>query len=137
MKEKKGDPRLFDHICYRILAKKYKHLQQKVDQWLVLAAILRSKFHLSLKYRQRKVDLKASEKSFVFATKRHRKFHLYTQLSYTNISYLSKNTHLQKDAAFIKYDTSVKRKHAKTNENMIFSALFTNFRKTKILIFIK
>ena len=46
MKEKKRDPRLFDHVSYRILAKKYKHLQRKVDQWLVLAAILRSKFHL-------------------------------------------------------------------------------------------
>ena len=32
MKEKKRDPRLFDHVSYRILAKKYKHLQRKVDQ---------------------------------------------------------------------------------------------------------
>ena len=46
MKKKKRDPRLFDHVFYRILAKKYKHLQRKVDQWLVLAAILHSKFHL-------------------------------------------------------------------------------------------
>ena len=46
MKERKKDPPLFDHISYRILAEKYKHLQRKVDQWLVLAAILRSKFHI-------------------------------------------------------------------------------------------
>ena len=39
MKEKKRDPRLFDHVSYRILAKKYKHHQRKIDQWLVLAAI--------------------------------------------------------------------------------------------------
>ena len=44
MKEKKRDPRLFDHVSNRILIKKYKHLQRKVDQWLVLSAILRSKF---------------------------------------------------------------------------------------------
>ena len=35
-----------------------------------------------------------------------------------------------------KYDISVKRKYTKTNENMIFSALFTNFRK-KILFFMQ
>ena len=46
MKEKKRDSRLFDHVFYRILAEKYKHLQRKFDQWLVLAAIRRSKFHL-------------------------------------------------------------------------------------------
>ena len=46
MKERKKDPRLFDHVSYRILAEKYKHLQRKVDQWLVLAAIRRSRFHL-------------------------------------------------------------------------------------------
>ena len=39
MKERKKDPQLFDHVSYRILAEKYKHLQRKVDQWLVLAAI--------------------------------------------------------------------------------------------------
>ena len=32
-----------------------------------------------------------------------------------------------------KYDISANRRHAKTNENKIFSALFTNLRKTKIL----
>ena len=60
-------------------------------------------FILSLKYRQRKIDLDANEKSLVFVTIRHSKFHLYVQLSYTKISYLRKNTHLQKDAAFLHF----------------------------------
>ena len=60
-------------------------------------------FTFSLKYRQRKVDLNASEKSLVFVTKRPREFHLCAQLSYTKISYLHKNTHLQKDAAFLHF----------------------------------
>ena len=37
------------------------------------------------------------------------------------------------EGKFRKYDISVKRKHTKTNENMIFSVLFTNFCETKIL----
>ena len=41
------------------------------------------------------------------------------------------------EGKFRKYDIFVKRKHTKTNENMIFSVLFTNFRKTKILIFMQ
>ena len=36
-----------------------------------------------------------------------------------------------------KYDITVKQKHTKTNENMIFSALFTNFRNAKILFFMR
>ena len=39
MKEKKRNPRFFDHVSYRILGKKYKHFQRKVDKWVVLAAI--------------------------------------------------------------------------------------------------
>ena len=71
-------------------------------------------FIFSLKYRQRKVDLNAGEKSLVFVTKRHRKFHLYAQLSYTKISYLRKNTHLRKDAAFLHFRLK------ESSENMIF-----------------
>ena len=56
-------------------------------------------FILLLKYRQRKVYLNPSEKSLVFVTIRHRIF----QLSYTNISYLRKNTHWRKDAAFLHF----------------------------------
>ena len=123
---RKRDPRFFDHVSCRILLEKYKHLQRKVDQWLVFAVI---------RQKMSSVDLNASEKSLVFVTIRHRKFHLYVQLSYTKISKLRKNAHLWKDTAFLhfegkfrKCDISVKRKHTKTNENMIFSALFTNFR---------
>ena len=36
-----------------------------------------------------------------------------------------------------KYDISVKREHTKTNESIIFSALFTNFRQTKITFFMQ
>ena len=81
----------------------------------------------------------------------NRKFHLFVQLSYTKISYLCKNTHLSFAERYLlhfrlnkslgnvirKYDISVKRKHTKTNENMNFSVLFTNFRKTNILYFRK
>ena len=42
-------------------------------------------------------------------------FHLYAQLSYTKISYLSKNTHLRKDAAFSHFCLK------ESSENMIFS----------------
>ena len=64
---------------------------------------------------------------------RHRKFHLYVQLSYTKISYLPKKNAFVERCCFLtfsfegklrKYDISVKRKHTKTNEIMIFSALF-------------
>ena len=57
----------------------------------------------SLKYGQRKVDLNTRKKSLVFVTIRHIKFQLYVQLSHTEISYLRKNTHLQKDAAFLHF----------------------------------
>ena len=67
-----------------------------------------------LKYRQQKVDLYASEKSLVFVTKRHRKFHLYAQLSYAKISYLRQNTHLRKDAAFLHFRLK------ESSENVIF-----------------
>ena len=65
----------------------------------------------SLKYRQRKVDLNVNEKSLVFVTLRH----LYVQLSYTKISYLYKNTHLQKNAVFLHFCLK------ESSENMIFS----------------
>ena len=35
--EEKRDLRFFDRVSCRILSKKYKNLQQKVDQWLVFA----------------------------------------------------------------------------------------------------
>ena len=62
----------------------------------------------------RKVYLNASEKLLVFVTIPHRKFHLYVQLSYTKISYLRKNTHLRKDAAFLHFPLK------ESSKNMIF-----------------
>ena len=108
MKEKKRDPRLFDQVSCRILAEKYKHLQRKVDQWLQYDV---ADFIFSLKYRQRKVDLNGGEKLLVFVAKRHRKFHPYAHLSYTKISYLPKNKHLQKDAAFLHIRLKKSSKH--------------------------
>ena len=67
-------------------------------------------FIFLLKYRQRKVDLNTSKKSLVFVTIRH----LYVQLSYTKISYLRKNTHLRKDAAFLHFRLK------ESSANMIF-----------------
>ena len=102
-------------------------------------------FIFLLKYCQRKVELNASEKSLVFVIIRHRKSRLHVQLSYTKISFLRENTHLRKDVTFLhfrlkessKNDIYVKRKHTKTNENMIFPVLLTSFRKTKILFFMQ
>ena len=71
-------------------------------------------FIFSLKYRQRKVDLNANEKSLIFIAIRHRKCHLYLELTYTKISYLRKNTHLRKDAAFSHFRLK------ESSENMIF-----------------
>ena len=103
-------------------------------------------FIFLLKYLQLKVDLNATEKLLVFVTRRHRKIHPYVQLLYTNISYICRNTHLRKDAAFLHFRLK------KSSENMIFwwngniwklikktnfSALFTNFGKTKILFFMQ
>ena len=41
------------------------------------------------------------------------------------------------EGKFRKYDISVKRKHTKTNENIIFSVFFKIFRKTKIVFFMR
>ena len=46
MKEKAGDPQLSDQVSNRILVEKYKLVLRKIDQWLVLAAMRRRKFHL-------------------------------------------------------------------------------------------
>ena len=38
-RRKKRDLRFFDHVSCWILSEKFKHLQRKVDQWLVFAVI--------------------------------------------------------------------------------------------------
>ena len=87
-------------------------------------------FIFSLKYRQRKVDLNANEKSLVFVKIRHRKFHLYVQLSYTQVSYLRKNTHLRKDAALSHFRLK------ESSENMIFPWNGNIWKLTKKLSFL-
>ena len=57
-------------------------------------------FILLLRYHQQKVDINSDEKSVVFVTMRHRKFHPYVQL--------------WKDAAFLHFRLN------ETLENMIF-----------------
>ena len=100
-------------------------------------------FIFSLKYRQRKVDLNTSKKSLVFVTIRQKTSSLRPGIVYENFIFTQKYPFAER-CCFLtfsfggklrKYDISVKRKHTKTNENMIFSALFTNFRKTEIYFF--
>ena len=105
MKEKKRDEILDSSITFLtdISEKKYKHIHRKLTNGLFWLQYNVANFIFLLKYRQPKVDLNAGEKLLVFITKRHRKFHLYPQLPYTKVSYLRKNTHLRKDAAFLHF----------------------------------
>ena len=88
-------------------------------------------FIFSLKYRQRKVDVNTSKKLLVFIT--------IQAIIYENFIFTQKYAFAERccfltfsfEGKLRKYDISVK--HTKTNENVIFSALFTYFRKTKIL----
>ena len=127
--KKKWDLRFFDHVSCRILSEKYKHLCCNTTE----------NYIISLKHRQRKVDLNASKESLVFVTMRHRKFYLYVQLSHTKISYLRKNTHLQKccflkfpfEEKFRKYYVSVKRKHRKLTKRWSFLPFSQIFLRRK------
>ena len=97
---KNRDRRFFDHVSCRI-SEKHKHLQRKVGKWLARAPAKNLNEKSNLDLNAKNLILTSSEKSLVFVTIRHRKFHLYLQLSYTKISYLCNNTHLRKDAAFL------------------------------------
>ena len=102
-------------------------------------------FIFSLKYRQRKVDLNTSKKSLVFVTIRQKISSLRPAILYENFIFTQKYAFAERccfltfsfEGKLRKYDISVKRKHTKTNENMIFSTIFTNFRQTKILFFMQ
>ena len=50
IKEKKKRSGFFHHVSCRILSQKYKHIQRKVDQWLVFAVIRQkiSSFRLNI-----------------------------------------------------------------------------------------
>ena len=96
-----------------------------------------------LEYRQRKVDLNTSKKSLVFVKIRQKISSLRPAILYENFIFTQKYAFAERccfltfsfEGKLRKYDISVKREHTKTNENLIFSALFTNFHKTKILFF--
>ena len=100
-----------------------------------------------LKYRQRKVDLNISKRSLVFVTIRH--LYVITSLRqaiiYENFICTRKYAFAERcwfltfsfEGKLRKHDKSVKQKHTRPNEIMIFSVLFTNFCKTKILFFIQ
>ena len=101
-------------------------------------------FIFSLMYHQQKFDLNTNKKSLVFVMIRHKKFYLYVQLIiYKNFIFTQKYAFAERccfltfsfEGKLRKYDISVKQKHTKTYENTIFSALFANFRKTKVLFF--
>ena len=81
-------------------------------------------------YCKGKVDLNISKKPLVFATIPHRRFHLYVQLSYPKISYLPKNTHLRKDAAFLHFCLK------ESSENRIFPWNGNTQKLTKIWSFL-
>ena len=95
-------------------------------------------FIFSLKYRQRNFDLNTSKKLLVFVTIR-------PAIIYESFIFTQKYAFAERccfltfsfEEKLRKYDISVKRKHTKTSENMIFSELFTNFRKTKFLFFMQ
>ena len=99
-------------------------------------------FIFSFKYRQQKVDQNVSEKLLIFVTIRQKILSL-------NFSYLTRKFQIYAfverccfltfsfEGKFRGCDISVKRKHTKTNENMTFSVLFTNFHQKKILFFIQ
>ena len=112
MKEKRRDTRLFDLVCYRILEKNINIFNEKLINDLIWLQYDVANFIFSLKYRQRKVDLNAGEKSLVFVTKQHfifkhsyriRKFHIYARIRICG-----------KDAAFLNFRLK------ESSESMIF-----------------
>ena len=103
-------------------------------------------FVFSLKYRQRKVELNTSKKIACFRYNTTQKISsLRPAIIYENFIFTQKYAFAERccfltfsfEEKFRKHYISVKRKHTKTNENMIFSVLFTNFRGTKILFFMQ
>ena len=96
-----------------------------------------------LKCCQRKVDLNTSKNSLLSVTIRQKFSSLSPTIVYENFILTQK---FPERCCFLtfsfegksrKYDISVKRKHTKTNENMVSSVLFTIFHKTKILFFMQ
>ena len=143
MKEKKRDPRFFDHIFCRILAEKYKHLQRKV--YHVFTAIRRNKSHLFTKISSTKSWPKQYWKIACFRYNTTENCILHTAIVNGNFIFTQECAFAERccfltfsfERKFRTYDISVKRKHRKTNENMIFSVLFKNFPQTKTPFFMQ
>ena len=103
--------------------------QWKVDQWLVFAAIRCRNFIFLLN---------TSEKLLVLAAIRQKISSLRTVIVYKNFIFIQKSTFAERISFLtFSFEGKFKRKDTKSNENMIFSVLFTNFRKPKILFFMQ
>ena len=102
-------------------------------------------FIFLLKYSQPKVDLSTGKRLLVFVTIRQKFSSLRPVIVYENFIFTEKYAFVERccfltfslEGKLRKHDISVKRKHTKTNENIIFSAISTNFRKTKVLFFMQ
>ena len=128
-----------------MLLEKYKHLQRKVDQWLVFAEMRQKITSFRLNIINKKLT-KIPAKNHLFLLQ----YDIDLRISSLRQAIIHENFIFTQKYAFVerccfptfsfegklrKYDISMKRKHTKTNEIMIFSALITNFRMTKILFF--
>ena len=127
---RKKDLQFYDHVSWRILLRKCE--KPSIKSWLMACFPCNTteNFIFSLKYCHQKVDPNTSRKSHVFGTIRHRKFHLYVQLSYTKISYLRKKTHLRNDAASLHFPLK------ESSENMIYPWNGNIRKQTKIWSFL-
>ena len=114
---------------------KYEYLQQKVEKWLVFA-VIRQKI-LSIRFNPvSKKWTQTPAKIPLFSS--HYNFFTFSYL-YKKSSYLCKNTHLRKDAAFLHFPFK------ESSENRIFPwngniqrlTKIWSFRKTKILSFMQ
>ena len=136
-KGKKSDLGFYDHVSWRIL-EKYKHLQQKVDQWLVFAAMRQkiSPFCLSI------VNEKYIPAKNCLFSLQYEISSLRPAIIYENFMFTQKYAFTERCCFLtLSFEASSEnmifpwQKHTGTNKNMIFSTVFTNFRKTKILFF--
>ena len=144
MKEKEIESRFFDHVSCRIISEKRNIFNEKLTNCLFSQQYNVKHFLFLFKYHQQKVELNTSKKLFVFVSKWQKSSSLRTTIVYKNFVFTWEYTFAERccfltftfEGMFSKYGISVKRKHAKTNKNVIFSVVFPNFCKTKIYFFI-
>ena len=144
IKEKKRNLRFYYHVFWRILSKKSKHPQRSWPM-AYFRCNMTENFIFAPKYRQWRVDLNTTKKLLVFVTIYYNISSLRPAIIYENFIFTKKYAFAKRcyfltfsfEKKLTKYDISVKQKHTKANENMIFSALFANFCKTEILFFMQ